>query len=394
MRGLGYTKAESYADKPGLLVDFVNQVQRTGDTFRDWDTGFTFTRSTTKTYFDNAGQIQTAAIDAAAFDHDASGNALGLSLHPSATNLLTYATPDAALPTNWTAPGGTGSRATATLGNGISGVEFTGSGGDEPYIQQSVTLTASTAYTVSVYVDSDATETDTVLNVSGLSDATGDLSKTAADADSDGRVTATFTTGSDVSGAIAYGMGADGAGSSGGTVTMGGVQLEAGLAPTPFIPTSASTVTRGGDVLSMVGISDWFGPAGGLAFARCTSGIGTDTSRAFVISDNGSFGDRVDMYFQTTPQVIVRVSADGSTTNLTSGTVTDDCAAAIYVKPDEQSLSANGGAVDTATRGVSAADRLWIGHNNGTRQLWGHMQSFGFYPDAVKVAADLEAISA
>ena len=48
----------------------------------------TFTRASTATYTDNAGVIQTAAIDEARFDHTANGTSLGLLIEEARTNYV------------------------------------------------------------------------------------------------------------------------------------------------------------------------------------------------------------------------------------------------------------------------------------------------------------------
>jgi len=74
--------------RPALNLDFANTKRL--------DPRITFTRGSTGTYVDELGVIKTAASNEARFDHDGSGNSLGLLIEESRTNAITYSTaPDA-----------------------------------------------------------------------------------------------------------------------------------------------------------------------------------------------------------------------------------------------------------------------------------------------------------
>jgi hypothetical protein len=148
-------------------------------------------------------------------------------------NLLEYTDPDAPEPTNWTDFSATDGldKSLATLSNGINGIRFNTTK-DRPRISQTVTLLPATTYTLSLYVDPGSLITSKVLQILQLSDATGDLTANASEVDADGRLSITFTTGSDVSGAVQYGLGLDGPQT--GDITLGGIQLELGSTATNY----------------------------------------------------------------------------------------------------------------------------------------------------------------
>lgn len=183
-----------------LDLDFINNRQRVAGVYGAVLDGVTFTRSTTATYFGADGTLQTAAINKPRFEYDP------VSLRP--LGLLIE-----------------GARANILL-NSDAGVT------------QSVTVSA-TVYTLSFY------GTGTV-TLSGSSTA-GPLVGTGDNT----RVTLTFTP---TAGTLTLTVS--------GTVTKW--QLEAGAFATSYIPTTASSATRGADVASMTGanFSSWFNTSG------------------------------------------------------------------------------------------------------------------------------------
>ena len=189
-----------------LDIDFINNRQRVAGIYGAALGGVTFTRSTTGTYFDATGTLQTAAINAPRFDYDPiSLRPLGLLIEESRANILLNS-------------------ATGTT--------------------QSVTVSA-TAYTLSFY------GTGTV-TLSGASTA-GPLVGTGAN----NRVSLTFTP---TAGTLTLTVS--------GTVTKW--QLEAGSFATSYIQTAGTAVTRGADVASMMGanFSSWYNQTGGVIIAR------------------------------------------------------------------------------------------------------------------------------
>lgn len=164
----------------------------------------TFTRSTTATYFDIDGTLQTAAIDEPRIEYDpATGAVRGLLIEESRTNLLLNS---------------------------------------DTLATQSVTVTA-VPHTLSFY------GTGTV-TLSGASTA-GPLVGTGA---SD-RVSLTFTPS-----AASLTLTLSGSATN--------AQLEAGTHPTSYIPTTSAAVTRAADVCTVSSLQPWFNEDEGAVFVE------------------------------------------------------------------------------------------------------------------------------
>ena len=127
-------------------------------------------------------------------------------------NLLLRSEFDAAAPTNWTV--GTTGTGTVTLGSSLHNLptltfEQTVSGRE--FLQQSHTFEANTEYKLVLFVDESASSftsgSSTVLAVTNLDDATGTISASLSDA-VNGVLSISFTTGSDTSGILRFGVGA------------------------------------------------------------------------------------------------------------------------------------------------------------------------------------------
>ncbi len=177
---------------PTLYLDFLSGAL---------DSRVTFTRSTVATYFDVAGAMQTAAINAPRFDYDPVTLALkGLLIEAARTNLFLNS---------------------ATL------------------VTQNVTTTA-TAYTLSFY----GTGTVTLTGTSTAGPLTGSGATT--------RVTQTFTpTAGTLTATVS------------GSVT--NAQIEAGAFATSYFATTGASATRAADVATITSINTapWFNAAAG-----------------------------------------------------------------------------------------------------------------------------------
>ena len=255
------------------------------------DPRITFTRASTAAYFDASGTLQTAAINAPRWDYAPVTHALnGLLIEEARTNILLNS---ANLGTaSWSllntsvvsgvagAPDGT---ATVSKLNELAGTAA-------HYTRQSVTLAASTQYTLSLYAK--AAE-DRYLQV-GLDDGgtnggfatfdlqtgvisgaltalgTGALGGAVIQAIGNGfyRCSITTSIGAGTTGrallllsnVAAPGYAPSYAGISGNGLLLWGAQLEAGAFPTSYIPTTAASVTRTADVCS-IPTSAWFNAA-------------------------------------------------------------------------------------------------------------------------------------
>jgi hypothetical protein len=77
-----------------------------------------------------------------------------------------------------------------------------------------------------------------------------------------------------------------------------GAQLEAGVYPTSYIPTVASTVTRNADVISKTGISDLLNPSEGTFYAEISALANDLTNRILSLSD-GTGDNTVQIRFSS-----------------------------------------------------------------------------------------------
>lgn len=209
---------------PTLNQDFSNSKRI--------DPRFSFTRSSTKAYFDAFGVRKLAEVNEPCFTHDpATGEVLGISIDKTSTNLL--------------------------LNSLIDGSNLA---------TQSVTVTAQN-YTLSFYGTGN-------IALSGAHSAT--LTGTG----SMQRVTVTFT---------------PSAGSLTLTVTgeVKWAQLETGVCVTSHIPTAGTSVTRNADLLVDTTIGDWYRQDEGtfiVEFARVVYTVGGVEPNVFTlaVSDNST----------------------------------------------------------------------------------------------------------
>jgi hypothetical protein len=184
-------------------------------------------------------------------------------------NLVTYSTPDAAEPTNWTdfAAGSPG-KTLVTLSNGLPGIRFQPSG-DRPRISQNViSVVAGDEFTAKVFVEPGYTLAPgggTVNDVLRLFVGGGaDLRAALGDEDADGILTVEYTATNSGTLIVQYGFGLDGSAPSG-DATLGGIHVFrsdlGGMADNPdrgdsYVPTTSSDVYMG-----RVGHHKWNGSA-------------------------------------------------------------------------------------------------------------------------------------
>ena len=239
------------------------------------DPRVTFTRASTGTFVGSNGLIQTAASNAARFDHNpTTGESLGLLVEEARTNLLTYSN----FNSNWglsqatftpnseVAPDGTLTAGLLTGNSNLGSHHIAASAviGASPhtffcFIKAGSTSTASLFLTQSgnngaVYNVS----TGTVVNVQG----TGNTASIQSAGNGWWKCSITNTGSSDIFNEVRIGIDDSVivARSAPGSIYIWGAQLEAGSFPTSYIPTSGATATRAADVASMTGtnFSSWW----------------------------------------------------------------------------------------------------------------------------------------
>jgi hypothetical protein len=265
-------------------------------------TPITFTRASTATYFDSAGVLQSAAIDAPRFDYNPSTLAAqGFLIEEARTNLVLQSEDFA---TTWSALNVTPSTNTALSPAGtLTADTLTPAASTAAHlISQSATVTASIAYSASVFVKTDGAPFVQVVYDNGASAgafinvnlSTGAITRgpelAGGATNVTGSVTAvnngfyrvtvgathTGTTGRIIISPLPTGQSAAGLNPSTTTaatdkVIVWGAQLEAGAFPTSYIPTTTTALTRNADVAAVNTLSPWYNQTEGTVYAELQS---------------------------------------------------------------------------------------------------------------------------
>lgn len=413
-------------------------------------------RASTKTYFDNTGVMQTAAVDEAAIDHayiDGQWVSKGLSVEGQATNLLLQSevfdnaswTPfEASILANSTAaPTGVTSadKLVATATNNNHRIHY-------PY-----SVTAGVTYSISVFAKA-GEYAQCSLNVSGTNGAAFNLlngvvngvtnlhstngtvtQATAVDVGGGwfrlgivftANVTASLQLriclGSDVNGTAVQPSFA-GDGTSG--LYIWGAQLEAGSQPTSYIPTTTAQVTRAADVTSsaqvtrvadsstssqvtraadMASVNDLSGwyrqDEGTLVVEASRSGeVASGKVRAMAVLSDGTFNNQLVVLQSSINAIRLDVATGGvSQASITGATGALEGVmykvAATY-KQNDLAVSVNGGVVATDTSAViPSVTSLSLGcaGTKASNFLNGHIKSIKYLPRRVS-NDELKALS-
>jgi hypothetical protein len=237
--------------KATLDFDFANNnlrtYERTGLEPKQLRRCLSSVRASTATY-SSPTVIQTAAINAARIAYDADGACAGLLCEEQRTNLLLHSQYTGASgetpPTGWVESGtDTGSTTTAASTRFAGAIRITATGtAQRENIAQIVTLAAATTYTLSCYFAAGTVADNTVMRVTTSDTPTGTLTLTGSAVTAAGVYSITFTTVAGGNYAVYVGLGCTG--NATGTVIHETPQLEAGPAPTSYIPTTTAQVTR------------------------------------------------------------------------------------------------------------------------------------------------------
>lgn len=376
--------------KPGLLLrpPVFGPTTKRGQVIvnpvaQDLSSDVTFTRASIGTYFNSAGILQTAAINAPRFGSLDGGANLGLVLESARTNLLVSSSINSGFSTNSSATvsanslvspdGTTNAEQLTTAATTVSGVfksvDITG-------------LTAATAYTLSVFIKyisgsnasvkigSDASGgapfwTSGSSFMATFNAQTGVLSSIGADITASSvktlpngwfRVVLTGTTiaSQTKSQFIIYNASA----SLSGVFGVWGLQFEAGLFETSLIETTGSTVTRSADVAHITSLltKPWFNSAEGTIVAKVrTTYAAIGFQRAFQIGDVGGSANRITVWAQSTTSNVRSSLTDNSVDQAgvepgpTTWAANTNLNTALAYKVNDFSSSVNGSAVAVDT---------------------------------------------
>jgi len=378
------------------------------------DSRVTFTRSSTATYTNQIGLIQSAAVNEPRFDYNPSTLAArGLLIEESRTNLLTYSEDI----TQWSVAGGSRSSNTAVSPDGQTTADtYTQSTGGD-YLYHSAAISSSTTYTLSVFLKAGTKTTARLwygtgglgtyvfidINISagtiGSVGSGGGATAAAASIQAFGngwyRVALTGNLGANTVGYLVLGND-----STSGGVYIWGAQLEQGSFSTSYIPTQAATVTRSADVASVNTLSPWYNSVEGSFFVEADV-FSTSSFWSSLIEPNLSSnlaGSRFSLgVFSSTVSLYALVSNSVTVSGISSGGAmyANNAVAktAFAYKLNDYAISGNGAAVATDTSSaVPTIDQIMLGNDNEGRRLNGHLRRITYY-SARLTNAQLQALT-
>jgi len=373
--------------KPTLLLDFLGASSL--------DAGITFTRASGATFFNSAGVLSTASNNVPRLDYNPSTLApLGLLIEEQRTNLFP-ASNDFANATYWTVYGT--AVATAGAGTGPDGLnsavnlagatDITLSGNN---IEESLSVSASTAYQFSVFVKSNG-GTTVILR---LRDSTGGSSSS-----SPFTVTSSWTR---ISLNRTMAVGATSVrciiGATDGDILIYGAQLEAGAFATSYIPTTTTALTRNADVASMTGtnFSSWYNASSGSLLAQYQPSV-TGVNLGTVAISDGTLNNRMIIRGMTTSSQTVFIGVSSGSTQWNDGftTATATSTKSIFAyATNDIAFTRNAATPFTDTSAtIPTVNQLRIGSDaDGTFLLNGHIQRLAFYPQRLPNAT-LQALT-
>ena len=264
----------------------------------------TFTRASTATYFDSAGVLQSAAIDAPRFDYNPSTLAArGLLIEEARTNLLLQSED---FSTTWTTSASpTITTNTTVAPDGTTTADTITSTSTSSYVAQIVTFTGDGTKTYSIFIKA-GTSGNTRLSIR---DTTALVSRGQADITWAGSVPSVSVTNGSLQALQACPNGwyrlqviVDSVIAANtnqlriqpdntvgtGSVIFWGAQIENAAFSTSYIPTTTTALTRSADVASVNTLTPWFNSSQGTLFteALLVQPPSTTVNQLSALSDN------------------------------------------------------------------------------------------------------------
>jgi hypothetical protein len=351
----------------------------------------TFTRASSGTYFDATGTLQTATTDAARFDYNPSTLAArGFLVEEQRTNLALRS--QELENAYWTKGGLTVAADQEIAPDGtLSGdtITITASG---HAIYRYLTVTASTAYTLSFFVKK-GTATNAAYSITDDSaGGTNIIAPTSyfSQIASSGwtRISVSFTTPVGCTSVGVFLLRDSGV--SSGTISIWGAQLEAGAFPTSYIATTTASATRSADVASVNTLSPWYNASEGTIYAEAVrSNIPVSTNGNVVDISDGTTNNRARLWIWSgnASQIAFTVASGGSgVADLNPGAVTASTVfkvAGAY-KVNDFATSINGGTVATDASGAVPVSPNIVNlgaRSGGSSEFWnGHLRRITYYP--------------
>jgi hypothetical protein len=403
---------------PTLYFDFLTGAL---------DPLITFTRASTATFFNSAGVLTSAAINAPRFDYNpATLAAQGLLIEEARTNSIRNNTMQGAvagtpgtLPTNWVVVN-TAGLSTNVIGFGVEAgvsyldVQVSGTTTNTTYTlspELGGTIVASNGqtWTASAFLKRVGGSTNNIsftelgwseqnsvpsflaFNVGIISiPATGSLAANrVVRTGTNGQATTAFIRPAINLGLTSIGVAIDI------TLRIGLPQLELGAFATSVIPTTTTALTRAADVASVNTLSPWYNSVEGTLYADVallsssyTAGVTVD------VGAGGVFGTTEYISWTGTAWAL---SPNVAPINVTSSvTTTSTAKVAAAIKVNDSVIAANGliGATDTSCSIASAPTTLSLGKAGWTAGnfLNGYLRRISYWPRRL-ANAELQSIT-
>lgn len=386
------------------------------------DSQITFTRASTGTYFDSAGVLQTAAINAPRFDYDPSTLAAqGLLIEEARTNSIRNNTMVGAVagtpgtpPTNWTGTNVANgiSREIVAIGveNGINYIDIRFFGTASATGNHAITTETSTqiaavsgqSWTGSAYVRLIAGSLANLVVTNRVNgrDAAGVLLESV------GSVTLTPTSAAlRTQRAISTGTLANAlsvfvtqqvvcAYNSGAvvdiTLRIGLPQLELGAFATSAIPTTTAAATRAQDFASVNTLTPWYNATQGTLYASYSPSATGLICGAAALSD-GTQLNRMIIRAMTVANQTLSLAVDVNVSQWAlsfTGATTATTKSVLGYKPNDIAFTRNGAsALTDAAATIPVVNRLVLGGDgDGSFALNGYLQSVIYYPSRLSNA--------
>jgi hypothetical protein len=167
-----------------------------------------------------------------------------------------------------------------------------------------------------------------------------------------------------------------------------GAQLEAGAFATSYIPTVASTVTRSADVATITGslFSQWYNQSEGAFIGEASFfGLGQNPSNGLLSASNNTFSESISVFRTGTANNISTDIIDNSVTQASFVVAmgVQPVKAAITYALNNSNFALNGTAQTTDTSCTTPSpDRLFIGsiYSGGSFLTNGHIRSIRYVP--------------
>ena len=338
---LDFTRPETYPN----LSSFVTTFTRTGNT---------------ATYINKYGYITSALADTPRFDYDPVTLApRGLLIEGTATNRATRSddfNTTVSDGSQWSLSGMTRTDVSMVLPNGSTGNACNISGNGS-LRSQAITVTASTVYTFSFWAknNSGTQARYRVWNVtagSSIVDYTVSGSNYVSQLNNSTwtRISVTFTVPAGCTSIYVYPVSSD---TTGTNVYLFGAQVELGNAPSSYIATGTSVVSRAPDTCILTAASSWFtGGTTGTFLVEWYAGVRELTSTVRTVLSTDDVSNKHLHLQQTSKTGNLKVASFGATTSVTTANTMSLGArvrGAFAYSNDTVRTCLNGGTVATGT---------------------------------------------